>query len=126
MTASRYPPQGETSVFFAICHTEDDPHHHISLQAVADRHSQCCAVLLEISKTLNDDTFHQALVENIHISSTKTTPKKGVMAPERLAKTWDISIDTSKLTLNITTQRGIRSIDNPTMLRRYLMNDHQI
>ena len=73
----------------------------------------------QISNTLNDDTFHQALVDNIHISSAKTTPKKGVMTPERLAKTWDIRIDKAKRTLNVTTQRGIRSIANPMMLRRY-------
>ena len=72
----------------------------------------------EISNTLNDDTFRQALVENIHISSAKTTPKMGVMTPERLAKTWDISIDKAKQTLNATNQREIRSITNPIMSRR--------
>ena len=119
------PTRGDQHLL-ALFHMEDDPHHHRNRQAVADRHSQCCTVLLEISKTLNDDTFHQALVDNIHISSANTSPKKGVTTPERLAKTWYISIDKAKRTLNVTTQRGIRSIANLMMSRQYLTNNRQL
>ena len=48
------------------------------------------------------------------------------MNPERMANTWDISIDKAKRTLNVTTQRGIRSIANLMMSRRYRTNDRQI
>ena len=81
---------------------------------------------MEIINTLDDDTFHQALVDNIQISSAKITLEKGVMTPERLAKTWDISIDTDKQTLNVTTQRGVRSIAKPMMLRGYRTNYCQL
>ena len=56
------PPKGGYQRLFALCHTEDDPHHHRNQQAVADIHSQCNSVLLDISNTLNNDIFHQALV----------------------------------------------------------------
>ena len=48
------------------------------------------------------------------------------MTPERLSKTRDISINKAKRTLNVTTQRGVRSISNPMMSRRYRTNDRQL
>ena len=65
-------------------------------------------------------------MENIHISSAKTTHKKVVMTLERLAKTWYISINNAKQTLNVTTHRGVRSISNPMMSRRYRTNNGQL
>ena len=48
------------------------------------------------------------------------------MTPERLAKNWDIIIYKAKRTLNVTTQRGMRSIVNPMLSRQYRTNDRQL
>lgn len=45
---------------------------------------------------------------------------------ERLAKTWNAGIEIAKQTLKTTTQRGIHSVANPDIARRFCTNDCQL
>ena len=43
-----------------------------------------------------------------------------------LAKRWNITIDRATNTIHITTQRGVRHVANPSIMRRFLTNDHML
>jgi hypothetical protein len=55
-----------------------------------------------------------------------TNKRKGTMTAQRLAKNWGISLDSAKQTLNVTTQRGVRTTANPSLSRRFRTNDRQL
>jgi hypothetical protein len=90
-------------------------------QIVSDRNSQCSSVLSDISNTLNDDTFYNALVSQVQVSYTSSSlaSKKGRrgISAEHVAKNWGISIEQAKQTVARTTQRGIRTVANPSISR---------
>ena len=48
------------------------------------------------------------------------------MSATRLAATWNIGIDAAKHTLEMTTQRGVRSVANPSICCRFCTNDRQL
>jgi transposase len=96
-------------------------------QTVADRTSQCSAVLADISNTLVDDDFLRALRQNVNVSATKSkTMKKKMISPEKLAQNWSIGIEAAKRTVEVTTQRGVRTVSNPALSRRFRTNDRQL
>ena len=43
-----------------------------------------------------------------------------------LAKRWNIPIDQAKNTVRVTTQRGVRHVANPSIMRRFLTNDQML
>jgi hypothetical protein len=94
--------------------------------AFVKRNSQCAAVLSEINPNLDDDFFCESLQQNIKVSATETGKRKGNLTAERLAKNWCIPLDSAKQTLKVTTQRGIRTIANPSLSRRFRTNDRQL
>ena len=55
-----------------------------------------------------------------------TSSRRNSMSPQLLARRWGTHLETAKRTLDATTQRGVRSILNPTMTRRYQTNDRQL
>ena len=101
-------------------------------QTLSDRTSQCSSILSDFSNTLNDDEFHESLAANVNthlVSSTsafKTSNRKHKTTPEQLVKTWGIGIETAKRTLQSTTQRGIKTVANPSISRRFRTNDRQL
>ena len=84
--------------------------------------SQVTNALTSISSTLEHDTFAIALQHQCQISSVKSK-EKNVMSPEKLASNWNIGLEAAKRTLEKTTQRGIRSVANPSISRRFRTND---
>ena len=77
-------PIGRT---FAACHSDASYMKHsgattkeelssASIRSIGDKYSQTSSVLSEVSNTLNDDTFHQALVDNVCVSSAATGKKE--------------------------------------------------
>ena len=121
---------------FAACHSGSSYRTHAGAvsnrdqskevcRAVGDRYSQTSAVLSDISNTLNDDEFHQALVDTVQVSSTKSK-RRTTFTPERLAANWGIGLDAAQKTLKVTTQRGVRQVLNPTLSRRYRTNDRHL
>ncbi len=75
-------------------------------QRIGDWNSQCSLVLSDVSNTLNDDSFYMSLLSHVNVSHT-SSKRKNVIDAERLARTWNIGIETAKQTLKTTTQRGI-------------------
>jgi hypothetical protein len=77
----------------------------VQAQNVADRSSQCSAVLSDISYTLQDDNFLQALCQNINVSAMRSkTSQKRKIEPEVLAKNCGIGLKAAKRTVEVMTQ----------------------
>ena len=95
-------------------------------RAIGDRYSQTSAILSEISNTLNDDTFHQAMVDQVNISSAYTGKRKGILTPEDLSSRWGIGLDTAAKMLKVTTQRGICTVTNPMLSCQFRTNDRHL
>ena len=60
---------------------------------------------------------------------TKTalnTDIRPALTAEDLAKTWGVSWNTAEKTIKVMTQRGIRTVLHPTLLRRLRTNDRQL
>jgi hypothetical protein len=91
-----------------------------------NRNLQCSAVLSDIDPNLHDDFLLKSLQRNVKISSTTTNKRRGTLTAERLAKNWGISLDSAKQTLDVTTQRGVRTTANPSLSRRFRTNDRQL
>jgi hypothetical protein len=99
-------------------------------QIVGDRMSQCSSVLADVSNTLNDDSFASALASHVNVSHTSsslmTGRRKNMISPEVLVKRWCISLEAATKTLDKTTQKGIRTVANPSISRRFRTNDRQL
>ena len=64
-----------------------------------------------ISSTLNENRFINAVSRNVSVTTAK--PKTTTRNIEILSNMWGIGIDTAQRTLNVTTQRGIRTAIHP-------------
>ena len=62
--------------------------------------------------------------DDIFVSAAHAEIHQGVKA-EHLSKVWRINIDQAKDTLNITTQKNVRT-DKPKLTKNYGMNDHMV
>ena len=69
----------------------------------------------------------------LEASMTKRQPGKTILTSQRkmvdaptLAKIWNIPSDRAKTTVLATTQRGIRHVTNPSIMRIFLTNDHML
>ena len=71
------------------------------------------------------DDFTSSLIENVNISSISSSRRNGIR-PETLAEKWDIGLSTAKRTTRVTTQRGVRTVEHPSMQRRFRTNDRQL
>jgi hypothetical protein len=131
--------EGMTDRLGHVCPTGDTRKHRLifsvacedvartQAQTIADRTSQCLAVLSDISNTLLDDDFLRALRQNVNVSATNSkATKKKMISPEVLAKNWSIGLEAAKRRIDVTTQRGVRTVSNPVMSRRFRTNDRQM
>ena len=73
-----------------------------------------------ISAALSDGVLAAMLNSSLAATSIKTT--SGIQ-PSELARRWGIGIEAAKRTLNVTTQRGIRTVAHPSLSRRFRTND---
>ena len=62
----------------------------------------------------------------VSVKVLNTSSRCNPLSPQILARRWGTHIETAKRTLDATTQRGVRSVLNPTMTRRYRTNDRQL
>jgi hypothetical protein len=88
--------------------------------------SQCSAMLTDVDPNPHKDHSLESLEANVKVSSTATGNRKGTLMAERLAKNWGMSLDSAKRTLKVATQRGVRTAANPSLSRRFRMNDRQL
>ena len=66
----------------------------------------------DVSHSLDDSSF-----VNLRIASTMTSQREFTTTAEVLAQNWNIGLETAKRTLQVTTQKGIRSSLNPVEQR---------
>ena len=71
------------------------------------------------------NAFTSSLLEQVNISSISPTRRNGV-STETLAEKWDIGLTTENRTTKVTTQRGVRTVDHPSLQRSFRTNDRQI
>ena len=72
-----------------------------------------------------NDHFTSSLLSKVNIGSISSSKRNGIK-PEVLAEKWDIGLATAKRTTNVTTQRGVRTVEQPSMQRRFRTNDRQL
>jgi hypothetical protein len=65
----------------------------------------------------------EALCEIKAVTSSK---QDYAIGPDILARNWGIGLSAAKRTLQATTQSGVRTILNPTLSRRFRINDRQL
>ena len=92
---------------------------------VYERHSQCSAVLSDISPTLCEDSFLTLLKSNVQVAATSTRNNLDA-ATNQLVRNWGIGLDAAKWTINATTQRVLRTVAHPSLSRRFRTNDRQL
>ncbi|KAI2510101.1 Reverse transcriptase (RNA-dependent DNA polymerase) [Fragilaria crotonensis] len=81
--------------------------------------------LRSISVTFDDNTLAGA-VRQTAIQTVRTTTSRKQFDATYLSKNWGIDIHTARRTVQVTTQRGIRTLLNPTLSRRFRTNDRQL
>jgi hypothetical protein len=99
---------------------------HAQVCEFVNANSQCSAVLTDIDPNLHDDFLLESLQMNVKVSATGTGKRKHTLSAERLAANGGISLDAAKQTLEVTTQRGVRTVANPSLSRRFRTNDRQL
>ena len=79
-----------------------------------------------------------ALIANVRVSPTKPTAsekriaalvsgKRGrAISARTLSKNWNIGLQAAERTIEVTAQRGLRTVLHPTLLRRFRTNDRQL
>ena len=120
----RFRDLGDKRRIYAINAPKQNPLHRANI--IAQSVSQCSAVLSEISNTLVEDEFYDTLKDTVNISVSTTSNRSSTIRPQDLMKRWGIGLETAKQTLNVTTQRGIRTVANPAISRRFRTNDRQL
>ena len=85
--------------------------------------SEVSAVLTSISNTLDHGNFADSVMKIYSVSSTDRRYKASV---EDVMRAMNCSRDVARRTLRCTTQRCVRSLENPSMSRRYNTNDRML
>jgi hypothetical protein len=111
--------------------------HHGNIIHTSDFPARGCLVINALSSLImdtaditDDDNFHVVLNSQAHISSVETlsnghftTQQKRPIDHMTLAFQWMIAPEKALQTVNVTTQRGVRTCVNPTLSRRFPTND---
>lgn len=91
----------------------------------------------------NEDVFHQTLVASVNvrldspsdnieptipstIAAISSNERTNIITKEVLAKRWGISVENAQRTLQVTTQRGVRTFVNPTDRRFNTRKPHLV
>ena len=83
---------------------------------------------LALERTVNTPTLRRASKgkEPVSVKVLNTSSRRNPLIPQILAGIWGTHIETANRTLDATTNRGVRSILNPTMTRSYWTNERQL
>ena len=93
---------------------------------------QVCSIEADIQSYVHDNVtssmpFEEGPIEGGLFSTAAIhTQKTFPIEPEVLSKRWGIGVQTARQTLLRTTQRGVRTVLNPTLSRRFRTNDRQL
>ena len=87
-----------------------------------------CA-LIDISNTLVDNKFFVEMQRNVNVSRIlliNTSQRYIRIGPEELATHWNIGLEIANKIIEVTTQRGIQTVANPILSRRFCANDRKL
>jgi hypothetical protein len=73
-----------------------------------------------------DDQFLNKIQNSVRVCSVQSTRRANSTTPEQLASRWKIGLTKVKKTLDVTTQRGTRTVAFPSLEARFRMNDRQL
>ena len=79
-----------------------------------------------VNTVLDTRAFAEELQASVGVLMTATTPSKTKLTADDLSKWWGISLEAAANTIQRTTQRGIRTVANPAISRRFRTNDWQL
>jgi hypothetical protein len=87
----------------------------------------------DLADVTDEDNFHHVLASHVQISSIETSLNRHIclcktapIDPQTLAACWMISLERAKHTVIMTTQRGVRTCLNPTLLQCFPTNDQML
>lgn len=102
-------------------------------QSEAQREEDSCslATLREVSPVHDDAAFLSDLESSVQVSGVQLSAvhehkRSKPIGPEKSAKNWGVSIEDAKMTVRVTTQRGMRTALHPALSRRFRTNDRQL
>ncbi|KAI2502051.1 Reverse transcriptase (RNA-dependent DNA polymerase) [Fragilaria crotonensis] len=91
-------------------------------KAIVDGIDAATLSLKQISVT-HDDAL---LAQSLSVLQKHGTGVGKQYTPEQLASNWGIDLTTARRTIDVTTQRGVRTVLHPTLSRRFRTNDRQL
>ena len=74
----------------------------------------------------SDDHFYDALQAHVNVSWVQVKNGHRAINSDTLAEKWLVLPEVARRTLEQTTQRGIRTISNPSLSRRFRTNNRQL
>ena len=83
---------------------------------------------LALARTVNNLTPRIASKgkDSVSVNILNTSRRRNSLSPQLLAQRWGTHLEAAKRTLDATTQRGVRSILNPTMNHIYRTIEQQL
>jgi hypothetical protein len=100
------------------------------VKLLSSKYSDTSAKLQDLSPLLDDGTLLADLdniTTNLNVSLVKSEMRdKASIDAATLAKNWGIGIEAAKRTRLVTTQRGVRRMIHPSLIKRYKTNSRQL
>ena len=79
-----------------------------------------------VNKIIDKSSKLEASMTNQQPGNTILTSQRKMVDAPTLAKIWNVPIDRAKNTVLVTTQRGVRHVANPSIMRIFLTNDRML
>jgi hypothetical protein len=89
-------------------------------------HFGISSVSLQVSYAIEPWSLAATLNALPMIGAVNSGERRSPISPEELSRVFNIDINTAKSTIQSTTQRLIRSMENPTLHQRYSTNDRML
>ena len=80
----------------------------------------------EVNTSIDKLSKLEASMTNLQPVKTILTSQRKMVDAPTLAKRWNIPIYKAKNTVRVTTQRGVRYVAYPSIMRRFPTNDHML
>jgi hypothetical protein len=97
------------------------------VKLLSSKYSDTSAKLPDLSSVLDDGTLFAELDDtNLNLNIKSEMRDKADVDAVTLAKNWGIGLEAAKRKRLVTTQRGVRRMIHPSLIKRYKINDRQL
>ena len=79
-----------------------------------------------VNTSIDKSSKLEATMTNRQPGKTILTSQRKMVDAPTLAKRWNIPIDRANNTVHVTTERGVRHVANPSIMRRFPTNDRML